>query len=211
MKTMKTLKKQKVLRKLFNARVHLGHRKCFWHPRVASYIYGVREGVHILDLKQTIQKCKYLFHFLLSLLSSGGKILVIGNIHENALFVRALSTFTNRYTNRIAFLNHKWKGGSLTNREMIDATSPHLKNLEGFPVHFGTPDLILLLNPIDYCLQEARLLRIPVVGIVDTPTNPDLLEYAIPGNDDSLPSHFFYCQAFHYIFQKYFSKKKTWV
>jgi len=192
---------------LFEARVYLGHRKSRVHPEVASYLYGIREGIHIIDMKRTVRCLAKALGFLVDILQSRGNILIVGNRQENAFFTHALG---KGHGKRVAFVNSKWIGGCLTNREsFLTDTKQKRKTmttfLRGFPKRFRRPHLIILLNENPSVLQEAYRLHIPVIGIVDSNVDPKWMTYPIPGNDDSTPSHFFYSQAFSYVMKKILS------
>ena len=204
---------QEAVRQLFGGRVHLGHRKGRWNPKMAPFIYGVREGIHILDLNETVALLGRALRILANVLNDGGNVLFVGNRRENALLVGALG---KRYNERVAFINTKWVGGTLTNWETFEDTKKRLsikkktKNkristyLQGFPKGFGEPDLIILLNVNNNRLlvREANASHIPIIGVLDTNSNPVGITYPIGGNDDSVRSHFFYCQAFSYVINK---------
>jgi small subunit ribosomal protein S2 len=182
---------------------------------MAPYIYGVREGVHVIDLNETVGLLGKALRVLANVLRDGGNVLFVGNRRENALLSGALG---KRYKDRVAFINTKWVGGTLTNWETFDETKKRLsikkktKNkrisnyLQGFPSEFGQPDLIILLNVNSnrLLIREAATLHIPIIGIVDTNSDPEGITYPIPGNDDSVRSQFFYCQAFSYVMNKSF-------
>jgi len=204
---------REAVHQLFKARVHLGHRKARWNPKMAPFIYGVRNGIHILDLNKTVTLLGRALRLLANVLRDGGTVLFVGNRRENALLSGALG---KRYYGRIAFINTKWVGGTLTNWETFDDTKKRLalkkktKNkristyLGGFPKNFGEPDLIILLNTGNNRLivREANKLHIPIIGILDTNSDPSGITYPVGGNDDSARSHFFYCQAFSYVINK---------
>lgn len=204
---------QKAVHQLFDARVHLGHRKSRWNPKMAPYIYGVREGVHVIDLNETVGLLSKALRVLANIVRDGGNVLFVGNRRENALLSGALG---KRYKDRVAFINTKWVGGTLTNWETFDETKKRLSvkkktrnkrisnYLQGFPTDFGQPDLIVLLNVNNnrLLIREAAALHIPIIGVVDTNSDPEGITYPISGNDDSVRSQFFYCQAFSYVMNK---------
>ena len=204
---------QEAVHQLFEARVHLGNRKSRWNSKMAPFIYGVREGIHILDLNKTVSFLRRALRVLANVLSDKGNVLFVGNRRENALLAGALG---KRYKKHIAFINTRWVGGTLTNQETFEDTKKRLtikrktKNkristyLQGFPGGFGKPDLIILLNVNNNGLlvREANASHIPIIGILDTNSNPVGITYPIGGNDDSVQSHFFYCQAFSYVINK---------
>jgi len=207
-------KQQVRLTQLVDARIHLGHRNSRWNPKMASYLYGIREGVHIIDVRKTAILLGKALGIVANILKKGGNILVVGNRRENTLLTAALGKTLPK---RIGFINTKWMGGTLTNWETFDASQkafansnkPYKRNrlrtyLRGLPKDFGLPSLIVVLNTNSntMLISEANTLHIPVVGVVDTNSDPVGVAYPIPGNDDSASAHFFYCQALSYAILK---------
>jgi len=209
-------KNQEALLKLLEARIHLGHKKGYWSPKVAPYLYGTRQGIHIIDLKKSISfLSKSLFMILDILKNKRNKILIVGNKRENSLFTRSLK-LSNR-SNQIAFVDRKWVGGSLTNRKLTKefiyseeyTQNSNLKYSSNKKL-FQMPNLIVLLNPNDYVLREAYNLNIPVIGILDSNTDPKYFSYPIPGNDDSISSHYFYIEILAYLINQTLLRDKKW-
>jgi small subunit ribosomal protein S2 len=206
-------KNQAAISKFLEARVHLGHKTTYWKPSVKAYLYGARQGVHIIDLKKSFKLLAKALSITLELLrKKESKILILGNKAENSLFIKALK---KKYVSpQLAFGDSKWVGGSLTNkkvlqlmklsstyyREVLGDFKPSSKNPHNYV--FKRPNLILLLNPNPYLLNEAQRLKIPVIGILDTDTCPEAYSYPIPGNDDSIPSHYLYIELFSYLLSK---------
>lgn len=200
---------------LFQARVHLGHRTGKWHPKMASYIYGVRGGLHLLDLKESARHLTRALRLVAQVLKKKGHLLIVGNRAENSQFAGRLGL---RYHPHLSFVHTQWMGGSLTNRQFLTKAMSRAETEEA-----GTtlrqrrirtylsgwhptrrPNLILLLNAHinPFVLEEARRLNLPLIGVVDTNNDPGMVSYPIPGNDDTSESHFLYCQAFSYVIQK---------
>jgi len=208
-----SLNKNGTVDQLLESRVHLGHRRSRWNPKMAPYIQGIREGIHVLDLDKTTSLLGRALRVVAKVLKNGGGLLVVGNRRENSLLVSALGS---RYKDRVSFVTTKWVGGTLTNWETFTSAKRGLlskrktKNkrmtqyLQGFSDTVGQPDLIILLNTNNnrLVIREANSLSIPTVGIVDTNSDPSGITYPVPGNDDSVRSQFFYCQALSYVINK---------
>jgi small subunit ribosomal protein S2 len=207
------LNNKRVIDQLIESRIHLGHRKSRWNPEMAPYIQGTREGIHVISLDKTATLLRRALRVVATVVKNGGGILIVGNRRENALLVSALG---KRYRDHVSFVTTKWVGGTLTNWDTFTSAKKLLlskrktKNkrmsqyLQGFSEKVGQPDLIILLNVNNnrLAIKEANSLNIPTIGIVDTNSSPSDLTYPIPGNDDSVRSQFFYCQALHYVINK---------
>ena len=208
-----SLDKNGTVDQLLESRVHLGHRRSRWNPKMAPYIQGIREGIHVLDLDKTTSLLGRALRVVAKVLKNGGCLLVVGNRRENSLLVSALGS---RYKDRVSFVTTKWVGGTLTNWETFTLAKKGLSSkrktknkrmtqyLQGFSDTVGQPDLIILLNTNNnrLVIKEANSLSIPTIGIVDTNSDPSGITYPIPGNDDSVRSQFFYCQALNYVINK---------
>ena len=197
---------QEGLQRLLEASVHRGHRKSRWHPKNAPNLHGVREGIHLIDLKKTLGLLKKSLSLISQIVREGGKILVVGNRRQNALFVQALG---RGHGDQIAFINSKWIGGSVTNRGTfwkLQGDSNQRKALQsylqGFPKGFHKPHLIILLNHQPEVVEEAHRIGVPIVAILDTIVDPRKISYPIPGNDDSVAAQFFYAQLFSYVMDR---------
>ena len=202
------------MREMLEAGVHFGHQTRFWNPKMAPFIFGERNKIHIINLEQTMPMCRDAVNYLGKVASQKGKIMFVGT-------KRAASDSVREEAMRcgMPFVNHRWLGGMLTNFRTVRASIKRLKELEemasgskyekiskkeilqlsreqeklektlgGIKEMNGLPDVLFVID-VGYekiAVQEAAKLGIPVVGIVDTNNSPDNIEYIVPGNDDSM-------------------------
>ncbi len=202
------------MREMLEAGVHFGHQTRFWNPKMAPFIFGERNKIHIINLEQTMPLCKDAVNYLGKVASKKGKVMFVGT-------KRAASDAIKDEALRcgMPFVNHRWLGGMLTNFRTVRASIKRLKELEdmaasqsyekiskkeilnlsreqeklektlgGIKEMGGLPDVLFVID-VGYekiAVQEAAKLGIPVVGIVDTNNSPDHIEYIVPGNDDSM-------------------------
>ncbi len=211
------------MRQLLEAGVHFGHQTRRWNPKMSPYIFGVRNGVHILDLQQTVP----MFHQALSALrdtaAGGGRVLFVGTKRQASEPVADAARRSGQY-----FVNHRWLGGMMTNWKAVSGSIKTLISLEeqlgdenlgltkkevlqltrrrdkldralgGIKDMGGVPDILVVIdtNKEDIAVMEARKLGIPVVAVVDSNCDPELITYPIPGNDDAIRAVNFYCDLF---------------
>lgn len=202
------------IRQLLEAGVHFGHQIRFWNPKMAPYIFGSKNKIHIIDLEKTLPLYKQAINYLSSVAAKKGKILFVGTKQQARDFVR-----NEAIRCRMPYVNYRWLGGMLTNYKTIRQSLKRLKELEGLrdSTTFtriakkeslsimreitklekslggirdmgGLPDAIFVID-VGYekiVISEASKLKIPIVGIVDTNNSPDGIDYIIPGNDDSM-------------------------
>jgi len=202
---------------LLEAGVHFGHNVRRWNPKMANYIFGVRNNIHIFDLRITLESLNSSLVKIHETVSKSGKILFVGTKKQCAESVKELAETTNNF-----FVNKRWLGGTLTNWKTISNSINRLNELEdtindpaftnsvskkellersrekdklhlnlgGIKNLNGKPDLIVIMDVIKdkLAVLEARKLNIPIVGIVDTNADPELIDYVIPGNDDAIRS-----------------------
>ena len=202
------------MREMLEAGVHFGHQTRFWNPKMAPFIFGERNKIHIINLEQTMPMCKDATNYLSSVAAKKGKIMFVGT-------KRAASETVKQEAERcgMPFVNHRWLGGMLTNFRTVRASIKRLKELEdmsesnayekinkkeilqlsreqeklektlgGIKDMGGLPDVLFVID-VGYekiAVQEATKLGIPVVGIVDTNNSPENVDYIVPGNDDSM-------------------------
>lgn len=203
------------MRDLLNAGVHFGHRKNFWNPKMAKYIYGARNGIHIIDLQQTLPMLNVALNILKDIASKNGKILFVGTKKQASEILKEHAVRCGQF-----FVNHRWLGGMLTNWPTVSASINTLKQYEeilansnsfltkkekleidrkrmklervlgGIRNMGGKPDVIFIIDTRQESLAvaEANKLGIPVVAVVDTNCSPRGIEYVIPGNDDARKS-----------------------
>lgn len=177
---------------LMASQAHMGHNTSLWHPANQRYIYGIRQGIHIISLEQTAAHLRRAAKVVEGIAYSGGLILFIGTrAGQDRCVIRAAKLAKGCH------LFQRWIPGSITNNNQIlgkcktlvvdenDEEIPEFHN-HWLEVPALKPDLVVCLNPLEnyVCLHECRLHNIPTIGIIDTDTNPSWVTYAIPANDD---------------------------
>lgn len=202
------------MRELLEAGVHFGHRTRFWNPKMAEYIFGSRNKIHIINLEKTVPMLNDALNYLGKLADHKAKILFVGT-------KRAAQDSIREHAKRCGqpYVDHRWLGGMLTNYKTVRQSIVRLKELkkmrdEGAFEHMikkealvltrqleklerglggienmgGLPDALFVVDVgfEHIAVEEARRLKIPVIGIVDTNNDPDPVNYVIPGNDDSM-------------------------
>lgn len=209
------------MRQLLEAGVHFGHQKARWNPRMGEFIYGDRNGIHILDLTQTFPMLEQALQVVRETVAKGGRILFVGTKRQAQKPVADAAERCAQY-----YMNHRWLGGTLTNWKTVSNSISRLKEIDekaadgrldgltkkerlgmerdqiklqaslgGIREMGGLPDLIFVIdvNKEDLAIAEAKKLGIPVVAIVDTNCSPDGVDYIIPGNDDAARAIALYC------------------
>ena len=204
------------VRALLESGVHFGHQTKRWNPKMRPYIYGARNGIHIIDLDQTAKLFTRAFDFITETVARGGNVLFVGTKRQAQDIVREESVRAGMF-----FVNNRWLGGTLTNFRTIkqgldrlralermaeDGTHEQLpkkeviklekerarleKYLGGLKNMGGLPHVVFVVDPSmeKIAVHEARKLNIPVVGITDTNCDPDQVDIVIPGNDDAIRS-----------------------
>jgi small subunit ribosomal protein S2 len=200
------------IRELLEAGVHFGHKKNFWNPKMLKYIYGTRNGVHIVDLQQTALRLKQALDVLKEIAANNGRVLFVGTKRSASELVAEFAKSCGQY-----YVNHRWLGGMLTNwntvsnsirtlqkyegilsnpnstltkKEKLDLDRKRIKLdnvLGGIRNMGGKPDALFVIDAKQeqLAIAEARALNIPIIAVVDTNSNPDNIDYVIPGNDDA--------------------------
>lgn len=210
------------MRQLLEAGVHFGHHTRRWNPKMKPYIFGVRNGVHILDLQQTVPMLDRALKEIRNIAANGGRVLFVGTKRQAQDKVVEASKKCGQY-----YVNHRWLGGMLTNWKTMSKSIARLREVEqilssdkgtgkrskkellmlsrelerleksvgGIKEMGGLPDAIFVIdtNKEDLAIKEAHNLGIPVFAICDTNSDPDGLEFPIPGNDDALRAIELYC------------------
>jgi small subunit ribosomal protein S2 len=208
------------MRQLLEAGVHFGHQTQRWNPRMAPYIYGARNGIHILDLTQTVPMLDRALQVVRETVAKGGRILFVGTKRQAAAPIAEAAEKSAQY-----YMNHRWLGGTLTNWKTVSQSIQRLKSIDeameggalgltkkerlgmerdqtklqaslgGIREMGGTPDLLFVIDVKKEALAiaEANKLGIPVVAVVDTNCSPDGVDYVIPGNDDAARAISLYC------------------
>lgn len=212
------------MRDMLEAGVHFGHRTRFWNPKMAPYIFGTRQRIHIINLEKTLPKFRDTLHFIADIARNKGRVLFVGTKHAARDIIKQEATRCG-----MPYVDYRWLGGMLTNYKTIRQSIKRLKDLEvmfenersfdgmtkkemltlmrekeklsncleGIKNMGGLPDAIFIIDVQQekIAIQEARRLKIPVAAVVDTNSNPDGIDYMIPGNDDALRSIRLYCKT----------------
>ena len=208
------------LKELIEAGVHFGHKSQRWNPKMSKFIHSTRENIHIINLNHTVQMLSDALTVIDNITSKGGKILFVATKKQAANKIADLANETNQYyvnhrwlggmlTNwtTIAKSIKKMKdlevlksnpNNEFTKKEILKITNQHnklVKSLHGISEMKKSPDLLFIIDTkLEHiAVAEANLLNIPIVGIVDTNCDPDLIDHPIPGNDDSRRSIDLYC------------------
>ncbi|WP_160122126.1 30S ribosomal protein S2 [Rhodovarius lipocyclicus] len=208
------------LRGLLEAGVHFGHHTRRWNPKMAPYIFGVRNQVHILDLQQTVPMMDRALKAVRDVVAGGGRVLFVGTKKAAAEYVAEAAQRCGQY-----YVNHRWLGGMLTNWKTITGSVKRLKEMEGrlggdvegltkkevlmlnrdkekldralggIKDMGGLPDIIFVIDVVKekLAIEEANKLGIPVVGVVDSNSDPSGITFPIPGNDDAIRAINLYC------------------
>jgi small subunit ribosomal protein S2 len=208
------------LRQLLEAGVHFGHQTQRWNPRMGEFIYGDRNGIHIIDLTQTVPMLDAALNVVRETVAKGGRILFVGTKRQAQRPIAEAAEKSAQY-----YMNHRWLGGTLTNWQTVSQSINRLKqfdelmaaggegltkkerlgmereqaklqaSLGGIREMGGLPDLLFVIdvNKEDLAILEAKKLGIPVVAVVDTNCSPEGVDYIIPGNDDAARAIALYC------------------
>lgn len=208
------------LRQLLEAGVHFGHQTHRWNPRMDQYIYGSRNGIHILDLTQSVPMLDQALQVARETVAKGGRILFVGTKRQASKAVAEAAERSAQY-----YMNHRWLGGTLTNWQTVSKSITRLKqfdeqletgaegmtkkerlgmerqqgklqaSLGGIRDMGGVPDLLVVIdtNKEALAVAEANKLGIPVIAVLDSNSNPEGIDYPIPGNDDAARAINLYC------------------
>ncbi|KAB7615771.1 30S ribosomal protein S2 [Amylibacter sp. SFDW26] len=208
------------MRQLLEAGVHFGHQTHRWNPRMGQFIYGQRNGIHIMDLTQTVPLLDAALNAVRETVAKNGRILFVGTKRQASRAVAEAAERSAQY-----YMNHRWLGGTLTNWNTVSKSIARLKTIDekmetgaegltkkerlgmereqvkleaslgGIREMGGTPDLVFIIdtNKESLAVAEAKKLGIPVVAVVDTNCSPDGIDFPIPGNDDAARAIELYC------------------
>lgn len=184
--------KDVTLELLMASQAHMGHHTSIWNPANARYIYGVRQGIHIISLEETAAHLRRAARVVEEVAYRGGLILFVGTRPGQTRIVTQAAKLAGA-----CHLFSKWTPGSITNSDNILPGIPikivdqHDNELDGFDQHLMSrraliPDLVICLNPLENAvmLRECGLANVPTIGVIDTNTEPTWVTYAIPANDD---------------------------
>ena len=209
------------MRQLLEAGVHFGHHTRRWNPKMAPYIFGVRNGVHIIDLEQTVPMLHRGLQAIGEVAAGGGRVLFVGTKRQAQEAIAEAAKRCGQY-----YVNHRWLGGMLTNFKTISQSIKRLRELDerinepnsgltkrelleltrdrdkleralgGIKEMGGLPDILFIIdtNKEAIAVQEANKLKVPVVAVLDSNSAPDGIAYPIPGNDDAMRAIHLYCE-----------------
>jgi small subunit ribosomal protein S2 len=209
------------IRQLLEAGVHFGHHTRRWNPKMGPYLFGVRNGIHIIDLEQTEPMLHQGLQAIRDVVAGGGRVLLVGTKRQAQEPIAEAAKRCGQY-----YVNYRWLGGMLTNFKTISQSIRRLRELEeritqeqtgltkrelleltrhrdkleralgGIKEMGGLPDILFVIdtNKEAIAVHEANTLRIPVVAILDSNSSPDGIAYPIPGNDDAMRAIHLYCE-----------------
>lgn len=202
------------MRQLLEAGVHFGHQTKRWNPKMKPYIFGSRNGIHIIDLQHTVRLFNRAYNFIVNTIANGGTLLFVGTKKQAQEVIQQEALRAGQY-----FVTHRWLGGTLTNFRTVKGSIERLRALEkmaedgtfdrlgkkevltrmrereklekalgGIKNLSDVPSAIYVIDAKKehIAISEARKLEIPVIAIADTNCDPDVLDYVIPGNDDAI-------------------------
>ena len=208
------------MRQLLEAGVHFGHTTRRWNPKMGPYIFGKRNGVHILDLEQTVPLLRQALVFVRDVVAGGGRVLFVGTKRQASEKIAESAKRCGQY-----YVNHRWLGGMLTNWKTISQSIKRLHEAEealkegeagltkkellkltrqrdkleralgGIKEMGGLPDVLFVIdtNKEHIAVAEAKVLSIPVIAILDSNSDPDGITHPVPGNDDAIRAIGMYC------------------
>ena len=212
------------MRQLLDAGIHFGHQSHRWNPKMKPYLFGIRNGIHIIDLQQTVPLLHNALVFLYEIANNNGKILFVGTKRQAQKPIQDAAVKNNQF-----FVTHRWPGGMLTNWKTISQSIKQLDDLDykldekndfvkaltkkerlnllrkqdklnlslgGIRNMNGIPDAMIIFdtNKEKNALEEAKVLNIPIVAIIDSNSNPDGIDFPIPGNDDATRALKTFCE-----------------
>lgn len=209
------------MKQLLEAGVHFGHQTRRWNPKMAPYIFGQRNGIHIIDLQKTLRMANEAYVFMQHLAEAGGRVLFVGTKRQARDAIKEESLRGGQF-----YVNHRWLGGTLTNFATVQQSVRKMKDLQrqkeegtfdlltkkealqkqreldklerslgGIADMIQLPDCLFVVDvrKEELAVKEAHKLGIPVVAVVDTNCNPDHVDYIIPGNDDAIRAVRLFC------------------
>lgn len=212
---------QFTMKQLLEAGVHFGHQTRRWNPKMAPYIFGQRNGIHIIDLQKTLRMANEAYVFMQHLAEAGGRVLFVGTKRQARDAIKEEALRGGQF-----YVNHRWLGGTLTNFTTVQQSVRKMKDLQrqkeegtfdlltkkealqkqreldklerslgGIADMIQLPDCLFVVDvrKEELAVKEAHKLGIPVVAVVDTNCNPDGVDYIIPGNDDAIRAVRLFC------------------
>ena len=209
------------MKELLEAGIHFGHQLNRWNPKMEPYLFGERNGIHIIDLQQTFPLINSALKVIRDIAAGGGRVLFVGTKRQAQKIISETAINSGQY-----YMNHRWLGGTLTNWKTISKSIVRLKNydeilnkedsgltkkelvgiqrqrnkleasLGGIKDMGGLPDALFVIdtNKEHIAIKEANVLKIPVIAVVDSNSNPDGVDFPIPGNDDATRAIAMYCK-----------------
>jgi small subunit ribosomal protein S2 len=212
------------MKQLLEAGVHFGHQTSRWNPKMKQYIFGARNGIHIIDLQQTVSMFKDVEATVRNIAAAGGHILFVGTKKQAQDAIREEATRCGMF-----HVQNRWLGGTLTNFSTIRQSIDRLRKLEemendpkivdaltkkemlglkrekekleqslgGIKTMRKLPDAVFVIDPKqeEIAVKEARKLGIPVIAVIDTNCDPDLIDHKVPGNDDAIRAIRLFCSS----------------
>ena len=208
------------MRQLLEAGIHFGHTTRRWNPKMQPYIFGVRNGIHIIDLEQTVPMLQRGLEAIREVAAGGGRVLFVGTKRQATDIVSEEALRCGQY-----FVNHRWLGGMLTNWKTISNSIKRLREVEerlveedigltkkellrltrerdkleralgGIKEMGSLPDILFVIdtNKEAIAIAEARKLGIPIMAVLDSNSDPDGIDFPVPGNDDAMRAINLYC------------------
>src|SRR3984893_3130058 len=202
------------MRQLLEAGVHFGHQTKRWNPKMRPFIFGARNGIHIIDLQHTVKLFNRAYKFVMDTVAAGDSVLFVGTKKQAQEVIQEEARRSGQF-----FVTNRWLGGTLTNFKTVKGSIERLRGIEkmaedgtferltkkevlqlereraklektlgGIKNMGGLPGCVFIIDPKKehIAVEEARKLEIPIVAITDTNCDPDLIDYVIPGNDDAI-------------------------
>ena len=209
------------MKELLEAGIHFGHQLNRWNPKMEPYLFGERNGIHIIDLQQTYPLINSALKVIRDIAAGGGRVLFVGTKRQAQKIISESAINSGQY-----YMNHRWLGGTLTNWKTISKSIVRLKSydeilnkedsgltkkelvgiqrqrdkleasLGGIKDMGGLPDALFVIdtNKEHIAIKEANVLKIPVIAVIDSNSNPDGVDFPIPGNDDATRAIAMYCR-----------------
>ena len=209
------------MKELLEAGIHFGHQLNRWNPKMEPYLFGERNGIHIIDLQQTYPLINNALKVIRDIAAGGGRVLFVGTKRQAQKIISESAVNSGQY-----YMNHRWLGGTLTNWKTISKSIVRLKSydeilnkedsgltkkelvgiqrqrdkleasLGGIKDMGGLPDALFVIdtNKEHIAIKEANVLKIPVIAVIDSNSNPDGVDFPIPGNDDATRAIAMYCR-----------------
>src|SRR5579862_9307004 len=208
------------MRQLLEAGVHFGHHTRRWNPKMSPYIFGTRNGIHIIDLEQTVPLLRQGIEAIREVVAGGGRVLLVGTKRQAQDAIADAAKRCGQY-----YVNYRWLGGMLTNFKTISQSIKRLRELDeritteesgltkrelleltrdrdkleralgGIKEMGGLPDILFIIdtNKEAIAVNEANTLKIPTVAVLDSNSDPAGITFPVPGNDDAMRAIHLYC------------------